>query len=172
MHASQNQEEEIVRALRQIMRAVELQSHRLADEYGLTGPQLATLNEAARLDEAPLGELAKAVHVSQATMSGILDRLEKRGLVQRVRGTRDRRSVWISLTEAGRNILDAAPPMLNEHFRAELSKLEVWEQTAILATLQRIAAMISLPRGEERLHIGRAPDAARPEADPEAGFAV
>ena len=135
-------ENQIVAAIRRIMRAVDLHSRRLAEEHGLTGPQLATLQAAARLGEASTGVLARAVHLSGPTVTGILDRLAKRGLVDRARNGQDRRSVTVRLTSGGEDVLAVAPSLLQDRFRQELIKLEEWEQTTILATLQRIAAMM------------------------------
>lgn len=135
-------EDQIVAAIRRIMRAVDLHSRRLAEEHGLTGPQLATLQAAANLGESSTGVLARAVHLSGPTVTGILDRLTKRGLVDRTRNGQDRRSVTIRLTNDGEEVLATAPSLLQDRFRQELVSLEEWEQTSILATLQRIAAMM------------------------------
>ncbi len=135
-------ENQIVAAIRRIMRAVDLHSRRLAEEHGLTGPQLATLQAAARLGEASAGALARAVHLSGPTVTGILDRLAKRGLLDRARNGQDRRSVTVRLTGDGKDVLATAPSLLQDRFRQELIRLEEWEQTTILATLQRIAAMM------------------------------
>ncbi len=79
-------------------------------------------------------------------MTGILDRLELRGFVVRARGQDDRRNMLVSLTPAGKEFLNTAPSTLQDRFRAELGKLATWEQTAILATLQRIASMMGADR--------------------------
>ena len=135
-------ENQIVAAIRRIMRAVDLHSRRLAEEHGLTGPQLATLQATASLGESSTGALARAVHLSGPTVTGILDRLTKRGLVDRNRNGQDRRSVTVRLTSDGEDVLAAAPSLLQDRFRQELTSLEEWERTTILATLQRIAAMM------------------------------
>ncbi len=136
-------EDQIVAAIRRIMRAVDLHSRHLAEEHGLTGPQLATLQATSRLGEASsAGALARAVHLSGPTVTGILDRLAKRGLVERARNGQDRRSVTITITQQGEEVMAAAPSLLQDRFRQELIRLEEWEQTTILATLQRIAAMM------------------------------
>jgi DNA-binding MarR family transcriptional regulator len=135
-------ENQIVAAIRRIMRAVDLHSRRLADGHGLTGPQLATLQAVDRLGECSTGALARAVHLSGPTVTGILDRLKRMGLVDRFRSGTDRRSVTVRLTADGKVILEAAPSLLQDRFRQELVRLEQWEQTTILATLQRIAAMM------------------------------
>lgn len=136
-------EDRIVAAIRRIMRAVDLHSRHLAEEHGLTGPQLAILQAASRLGEASsTGALARAVHLSGPTVTGILDRLAKRKLVERARNGQDRRSVTITITARGEQVLAAAPSLLQDRFRTELARVEEWEQTMILAMLQRIAAMM------------------------------
>ncbi len=142
MGATLSTENQIVAAIRRIMRAVDLHSRRLAEEHGLTGPQLATLQAVANLGESSTGTLARAVHLSGPTVTGILDRLTKRALVDRTRNGQDRRSVTVRLTSDGEHVLATAPSLLQDRFRQELMRLEEWEQTTILATLQRIAAMM------------------------------
>jgi hypothetical protein len=63
-------------------------------------------------------------------------------LVSRVRSESDRRAVVVELTEQGQTILENAPSLLQDRFRRELLMLEEWEQTQMLATLQRIASMM------------------------------
>ncbi len=135
-------EDSVVAAIRRIIRAVDLQSRRLAEQSGLTGPQLTTLREAARLGDVSSGVLAKAVHLSQPTVSGILDRLEKRGLIARSRKDTDRRNVIVSITDRGLAVRESAPSLLQDRFQRELRRLEEWERTSLLAALQHIATMM------------------------------
>jgi DNA-binding MarR family transcriptional regulator len=135
-------EQRVIAALRRIVRAIELHSRQLVERFGVTGPQLVTLQEAARLGRTPVSSLAKTVHVSHPTMTGILDRLEKRGLVIRARDDNDRRRVSVMVTGRGHEILEATPSPLQDRFRDEVAKLEEWEQSQMLATLQRIAMLM------------------------------
>lgn len=137
-----NVSSDVLTALRRIIRAIDLHSRRLALRYGLTGPQLVLLQELARMPNASVGELAKSVSLSNGTVTDILDRLEKRGLVHRVRGDEDKRRVFVRITEAGGHIMSEAPPLLQEHFNEEFRKLKDWEQTLILSSLQRVASMM------------------------------
>lgn len=146
-------EEHIVAALRRLIRAVDLHSRRLAEDHGLTGPQLATLRELARAPAVPASALARAVHLSQATVTGILDRLERHGLVQRARGAADRRTVLVSITALGRERLASAPSLLQDRFREKLSQLRDWERLAMLANLQRIAEMMDAEQIEAAPHL-------------------
>jgi DNA-binding MarR family transcriptional regulator len=135
-------ENQILASLRRTIRAVDLQSRRLVDRFGLTGPQLVVLQAAAELEPVTAGALAAAVHLSRPTITGILDRLGEHGLIHRVRSEHDRRQWLITITPRGRKILDKAPSPLQDRFRAELARLEDWEQSQILATLQRVASMM------------------------------
>ena len=155
-----------MRALRRIGRAIELHSHALANRYGLTVPQLALLKQLAVRDGVPIGELTRHVHLSQATVTGILDRLQRRGLINRRRGEADKRKVYIHLTNPGREALRTAPPLLHEHFTAALGKLQDWEQTQILSVLQRVVSMMETRRFE-----AAAVDTAGGHGDEPASFA-
>jgi len=135
-------EDQIVAAIRRIIRAVDLHSRRLLEGYGLTGPQLTVLRSAARLGSGSVSALARSVHLSQPTVTGIVDRLERRGFVERSRDQVDRRAVKVTVTAVGHSILDRAPSLLQDRFRSELEKLKQWELTMTLASLQRIAAMM------------------------------
>jgi len=81
-------------------------------------------------------------HLSQATLTSILTRMEARTLVSRTRSDSDRRVVVVELTEKGQTVLESAPSLLKDRFRHGLLKLQEWEQTQMLTTLQRIAAMM------------------------------
>lgn len=134
--------EAMLDALRRIMRAMDLRSRFLATRYGLTVPQLAVLQALSRGGPVSIGRLTDAVHLSQATVTGILDRLETRGLVRRHRSATDKRRVRAELTPDGEKILAGAPSLLQESFTAELARLPEWERTQILSSLQRVAAML------------------------------
>jgi DNA-binding MarR family transcriptional regulator len=135
-------EDEIVRALRQIMQAVDLHSRRLMEDYGLTGPQLVTLREVQRSGRVAATSLARAIHLSGPTLTGILRRLENRGLLSRSREEKDRRVMRVELTDTGREILDRAPSPLQETFRQGLGFLDAGERLQVLVTLKRVAAMM------------------------------
>lgn len=141
-------EEAVLRALRRIIRAVDLYSRQLAAGHALTGPQLICLRELAASGPLASGRLAAAVHLSQPTLTGILDRLEERGLVARVRDRTDRRKVLVELTAPGRKLLEQAPPPLQEQFLARFAALTEREQEGIRRSLEQIVAMMEATRLE------------------------
>lgn len=96
-----NSYEQVLVALRRVIRATDLHSKRLSKHAGLTGPQLLIMRTIRDLGEVTIGTIAENVSLSQATVTTILDRLEHRKLVYRVRSTRDKRKVHAHLTEEG-----------------------------------------------------------------------
>lgn len=138
--------DDVLVALRRVIRATDLHSKHLAKTTGLTTPQILLLQAIRARSDVTIGELANEVSLSQATVTTILDRLEKRELVYRERSTKDKRKVHAHLTEAGVNILKDAPVPLQEHFTEQFRNLEQWEQTMIIAALQRVAHMMDAQR--------------------------
>ncbi|BDX02053.1 MAG: MarR family winged helix-turn-helix transcriptional regulator [Marinomonas sp.] len=128
--------------LRRIIRATDLQSKRVVKACGLTIPQIMVLRSIEELGDVTVRKISDSVSLSQATVTTILNRLEDRKLVERVRAQKDKRIVNARLTPEGRTILNTAPPLLHEKFVGEFESLEGWEQTQILASLQRIAMMM------------------------------
>lgn len=137
-----SQEDKIVVAIRRIIRAVELHSRSLVAAVGLTAPQLAVMKAVRALEVTTPTGLARVLKLSQATVSGIVDRLWQRGFLERSEVDGDRRKRGIRLSPSGKTALDAAPSLLQESFRTRLAALESWEQSLLLASLQRIAALM------------------------------
>jgi len=129
-------------ALRRVIRATDLHSKSLAKKTGLTAPQVMILKTVTEKPGSTVGLIAMDVSLSQATVTTIVDRLEKRGLVSRQRSNEDRRKVMVHLTELGQESLKAAPTPLQEHFVDQFSALKGWEQSMIIASLQRVAEMM------------------------------
>jgi DNA-binding MarR family transcriptional regulator len=138
-------EDAIALILRRIARAVDRYSHRMHAQCGLTAPQLATLREVARRGQVSPGPLARAVHLSQPTVTGVLDRLVRQGLVARTRGDADRRTVWVEVTQKGQAVLESAPSLLQDRLVQELRNLDSHQQQTLVEALQCIADMMDPP---------------------------
>ena len=137
-----NNIEEVLVALRRVIRATDLHSKHLAKTTGLTAPQILLLQSIRNSGEVTIGELASEVNLSQATVTTILDRLERKELIYRERSKVDKRKVHAYLTESGVEILKDAPMPLQDQFTRQFNDLQQWEQTAIISALQRIAYMM------------------------------
>ena len=103
----------------------------------LQGLVLAFLNEQDGLTPADLG---KRIRLDSATMTGVLNRLEKSGLSERLKDREDRRSVRIHLTSAGRQLggrVAAALSVAHDTFVAPLSPDEAGQLYKLLQKLDR-----------------------------------
>jgi len=138
----QDLSDSVMSTLRQIIRAIDLQSKQLTKKYGLTGPQLIILKEIHKSQNKPISEIAKNVSLSQATVTSILDRLCQQGFSIRQRSEQDKRKVNIYLTEKAIEVLGRNPSVLQDDFTDQFDKLEEWEKNMLLASLQRLASMM------------------------------
>ena len=136
-------ENQVLVALRRIIRSIDMHSRTLVKYYGLTGPQLVVLQEISKNEEITPGRLAEAVSLSQATVSGILERLEKRDLVIRRRSESDRRRVLVRTTAKADQMLDSGPPIMQISFVDAFKNLQDWEQTMILSSLQHLVNLMN-----------------------------
>ncbi|WP_433531453.1 MarR family winged helix-turn-helix transcriptional regulator [Micromonospora sp. CA-263727] len=84
----------------------------LADEHGLTQAGMVTLMALAQHGELPHRAVAELCFVRPATLTGIVDTLERDGLVERHRDDNDRRSIKLALTPAGRARVDALTTLI------------------------------------------------------------
>ena len=100
---------EVLVTLRRIIRATDLYSKQLAKNTGLTSPQMLLLQILRNKGQQTVGVLAKEMSLSQATVTTILDRLEKKALIIRERSTSDRRKVQVDVTDSAVGILKDAP---------------------------------------------------------------
>ena len=138
-----NDSDTVVSTLRQIIRAIDLQSKKLTKRYGITGPQLIVLKEIHKGSDRPISVIAREVSLSQATVTSILDRLEQQGFAQRHRSSQDKRKVNILLTEKSQKILNTNPSLFQDEFTDEFEKLAEWEKHMILSSLKRLVTMLN-----------------------------
>jgi DNA-binding MarR family transcriptional regulator len=129
-------------ALRKIIQSLDQNSRKLVKRVGLTGPQLVLLQEIAHLGEVSVGGIARAVSLSQATVTGILERMENRGLLVKRRSQNDRRRVMVSISPKGKKVLEEAPPLMQETFVKRFYGLPEWERNMIMVALQRLVSLM------------------------------
>ena len=137
--------DDILRAIRRILRKTAEHSRQLAREGDLSVPQLLCLRkvaESTKSDPITAAQIASAVQLSNATVCRILDRLEAEDLIIRERSTTDRRKVYLRLTAKGRRRVKRLPTPLHEEFLSRLSQLPVKEQRGLLASLEQIVEMM------------------------------
>lgn len=94
--------------------------------------------------ESPLppNEIADRLIISRATVTGLLDSLEKRGYAQRIPHLSDRRMLLVQLTDRGRQVANEFRPIVHQHQKAWLGVLNEDEQQRLIDSLQRLQATL------------------------------
>lgn len=93
-----NAKVEVARLLLEVSRIAKQYIHKSFEKENLTAPQGAVLGILAKHGKIKISELSEKMYLSNSTVSGILDRLEKQGLVLRERSAEDRRTVYVAVT--------------------------------------------------------------------------
>ncbi len=129
-------------ALRRILRATELYGRDLARDAGLTAVQLRVLQIVAEKGHCTPTHIATRMGVSQATISVLIKKLEGYGFLERHKSLSDRRQTDLEVTKAGLAKVDVAPDALQQRYVAQFEELPDWEQSMIVAVLERVAGML------------------------------
>lgn len=133
-------------ALRRIIRAVDIYSRKLNSNLGLTTPQLLCLCTLSEADKMTLSELTKNVNLSGSTVNGIVDRLEIKKYLVRQRSSKDRRKVYLHMTDMGKDLVKKAPSLLQDKLSSEFGKLSQSEQVTITQALEKVVEMMELEK--------------------------
>ena len=99
----------VVNALRRITKAIHEFSKAVDREFGITGPQLWAMRTISELGGCSAGDLASRLCVHPSTITGVIQRLEDKRLIDRQKREDDRRAVVLTLTPAGKKLLERAP---------------------------------------------------------------
>ncbi len=140
----------IVNGLRRIVRAIELYSQEVYKQYGLTGPQLWALKTLHRRGPLATSELAQALAVQPSTLSLLIDRLEDRGLVRRLRPRDDRRFVEVALTAKGTDLAARAPEAAQGRLLHGLQRLPPADRERIRRAVEDLVGMMEASDVEAR----------------------
>lgn len=134
----------ILNAIRRVIRAVDIDSRRLAARHRVTSPQLMCLLALVERDARPAVEIARRIHVSPSTLVGVLDRLEAKGLVRRQRNTEDRREVFVTATRAGRTLAAKTPFPLQYSLSRVLHQLTAGERNDLAGWMERLVDLMGV----------------------------
>src|SRR5207245_5684159 len=95
---------DFLRLLWAVDHALQSASKRMESNFGMTGPQRLVMRIVGRFPGIAAGRVAEILHVHPSTLTGILKRLESRGLLQRRTDPRDARRALFMLTPKGRKL--------------------------------------------------------------------
>ncbi len=123
MEARQVIVSEVIDDIRRIFQVIKEKSKKVEAETQLTGSQLWVIKILHESAPVKVSELANRMYLHPATMVGLLDRLESKGLVKRVRSEKDRRVVHVELTPLGRSVVESSPEVVQRLLVSGLERL-------------------------------------------------
>ncbi len=141
---------EILIKIRKIVRSVDIESKKIQKEYGVSIPQVLCLNF---LHESPnyqstQGEIRKFLNLNSSTVSGIINRLEKKGFLARLPKSGDKRVVNIALTSSGDELLNSIPPLLHDQLSEKLQSLNQDELNSVEKSLNILVTLLDIEQIE------------------------
>src|SRR4030042_1734916 len=128
---------EIIQSLRRIFKAIQEYSHEVSEKYGITGPQLWVVKTISLNRNMTLGDLGKRMYLHPSTITGLIDVLEQKGYLERVRDREDRRVVKVQLTPRGQQLAKKAPNPAQGKLIYGLTKLKGRELNLIFNSIHK-----------------------------------
>jgi DNA-binding MarR family transcriptional regulator len=135
---------EIMQSLRRIFKAIQDYSYDVSDKFGTTGPQLWALKTTSQNESLSLGELGRRMYLHPSTITGLIDRLEKKGLVERDRDQTDRRVIKLRLTSKGKGLVKRAPNPIQGKMIYGLRRLKRKELNSIHHSVQKLVEVMEV----------------------------
>ena len=135
---------DIIFFIRRLMQGAEIYNKELNRRYSISSAQLNCLLALFENGPLPPSQVAKYMMVKSSTVTGVVDRLEQKGLVERVRNSPDRRVITIQLTKAGKNLTANAPPPIQRKIVTGLRNLSQKEIESIALALSKLSDMLDV----------------------------
>jgi DNA-binding MarR family transcriptional regulator len=132
----------ILNAIRQIIRAADIDSRRLAAEHQITAPQLMCLMAVVEKGTASAADIAKRIHLSPSTLVGVLDRLESKGFIRRKPDAEDRRRTWVTASKGGAALVGRIPFPLQYSLDRALNQLPEAARRETADCIERLVSLM------------------------------
>ena len=133
---------EIMQSLRRIFKAIQDYSHEVSEKFGITGPQLWALKTISQNESLSLSDLGKRMYLHPSTITGVIDRLEKKRYVTRIRDQVDRRVIYVQLTAEGKRLAKRAPNPAQGKMIYGLKNLKRRELNLIYDSVQKLVKIM------------------------------
>ena len=139
-----DQTRQIIFSIRRLIQASELYSKELNKKYQISAAQLNCILTLYEFGPLPPSKIALHMMVKSSTVTGVVDRLENKGLAERMRNYTDRRMITIQLTEAGKKLAENAPPPIQQKIIDGLKQTENAKKEQIVNALNMLTGMLDV----------------------------
>ncbi|MCF8309451.1 MAG: MarR family transcriptional regulator [Bacteroidales bacterium] len=142
----QGLDNEIIIKMRQIVRSINLESKKIQKQYGVSIPQVLCLNFIKDNPnyQSTQREIRNYLNLNASTITGIINRLEKKGLIARLPKLGDKRVSNIALTADGQKLLEKLPPLLQDRLTEQLSELPYEKVSRIETSLDDLISLLNI----------------------------
>lgn len=137
---------EILMNIRKIVRSLNLESKSIQKDFGLSMTQLLCLNHLEKSNnyQSTHKDLMSLLSLNSSTVTGIVNRLEKKGLVARLPKPDDKRVTYIALTASGLKLLQDAPNILHDRLAKRMNALSEKDRDMVGRSLQIIVSAMEI----------------------------
>lgn len=135
---------QIIFSIRRLIQASELYTKELNRKYQISAAQLNCILTLYEYGPLPPSKIADHMMVKSSTVTGVVDRLEKKGIAERMRNSPDRRVITIQLTEAGKKLAQNAPPPIQQKIIDGLKKTDTAKKKQIVSSLNMLTDMLDV----------------------------
>jgi DNA-binding MarR family transcriptional regulator len=137
---------EILINIRKILRSLSQESRKIQKQYGISIPQFLLLSFLVSRDDykATHAEISKTLNLNKSTITGIIDRLEKKGYIARLPKMSDKRVTFITLTSSGFQIIENSPQLLHDRLMNKLIQLPEEEISRINTSLKQLVDIFGI----------------------------
>ena len=135
---------QIIYSIRRLIQASELYTKELNKKYQVSAAQLNCIITLYEYGPLPPSKIANHMMVKSSTVTGVVDRLEKKGLAERMRNSPDRRVITIQLTQAGKKLAQNAPPPIQQKIIDGLKQTENAKKEQIVRSLNMLTDMLDI----------------------------
>lgn len=142
--------------IRSYARLRALHTKELTKNYDLSVSQLLCLQCLYQNGKMSMSDIADNIMVNLSTVTGIVDRLEKKGFIERLRESADRRIITIALTKKGRSLAANSPPSVHHKIVQAVKMLSEAEREEIFQALDCMCRLIDV--GDGGSEFGKAVD--------------
>lgn len=111
-------------------------------KYGFTVPQLMVMDTLSENKRMKISELSKAIHLSNSTMSAMINGLEKKCVIKRIKSDTDRRVTYIELDDKCKKFAEGIHDEIERHLENMLEKAQDEEVKNIIIGLQKLERLL------------------------------
>ena len=139
-----NHTKQIIFSIRRLIQASELYTKELNRKYQISAAQLNCILTLYEYGPLPPSKIADHMMVKSSTVTGVVDRLEIKGIAERMRNSPDRRVITIQLTKAGKELAQNAPPPIQQKIIDGLKKTDTAKKKQIVSSLNLLTDMLDV----------------------------